>query len=90
MPKLSELEARPLAKAKCAVNLQFGTPEDVSRLFNFTTDQVPDYMISSIVGHQNALLVEKHEMRLLDGVDRLALFAFPRHRHREDSESRTT
>ena len=41
-----------------------------------------DYMMSPIVGLQNALLVEKHEMRLTDSADRFARCACPRHRHR--------
>ena len=82
MPKLSVLEAGPLAKEKCTANLVFGAREGVCKLFNFTIDEVCDYMMSPIVGLQNTLLVEKHKMRLLHIVDRFARCARPRHRHR--------
>ena len=75
-------EAGPLAKEKCAPNLKFGAREGVCKLFNFTIDEVWDYTMSPIVGLQNALLVEKHEMRLLDSADKFARCAHTRHRHR--------
>ena len=79
MPKLSELEAGTLAKEKCAANLEFDGREGVCRLFNFTIDEVWDYMMSPIVGPQKALLVEKY---LLNSADTFARCACPRHRHR--------
>ena len=77
MPKLRELEAGPLAKEKCAANLEFGTREGVCKLFNFTIDEVWNYMMSPIVGLQNTLLVENHEMRLVNSADKFARRARP-------------
>ena len=84
MPKLSKLEAAPLAKVKCAVNVELGARETGCKLFTFTINEVWDYMMSPTVPLQNALLVEKHEMRLLDNVDRFARCARPRHWHHYD------
>ena len=50
MPKLSELEAGPFAKEKCAAHMEFGTREGVCKLFNVTIDEVWDYMMFPIVG----------------------------------------
>ena len=82
MPKLSELEAGPRAKEKCAANLGFGIHEGVSKLFNLAINEVWDYMISPTAAPQRAPLDENHEMRLPDTVDRFARCARPQHRHR--------
>ena len=78
MPKLSDLEAGHLAKAKCTVNLEFRAHERVCKFFKCTIDEVWDYMMFLIVGLQNA---ENHEMRLLDSVDTFPRCARPRHCH---------
>ena len=82
MPKLSELKAGPLEKSICAANLEFGACEGVCKLFNFSIEEVWDYMMSPIVGRHNAILVKNHKMRLLDSVDRFAHRAHQQHRHR--------
>ena len=78
MPKLSELQKR---NALRTWNLH-GTREGVWKLFHCKIIEVLDYMMTPIVGLQNILLVEKHEMRLLDSVDMLARFARPPHQQR--------
>ena len=57
MPKLGALKPGPLEKSSCATDLEFGAREDVCKLFTFSIDEVWDYMMSPIVGPQNALLV---------------------------------
>ena len=82
MPKLSELEAGPLANEKWAMNIEFGTCEGVCKLFNFMIDEMRDYIMFPIIGLQNALVAENHEMRLLESVDRSAQCVRPQHQHR--------